>query len=457
MRNIIVKISVVIMVVLMLCGCSSKANKADEYLMVEWTQYPANVQKVYTYDEQGRKLTEDSGVGHFEYEYFKDGSYMITGWFDKDKAGFLNQEVYSKYDELIASASALDEFDYYYNVEYKTDRKGNILNKKVSDKESGSLLYTAEYEYGDNSLVIKENRVDGSNVLKSYEYDDYGNSVHETVDDGGLLTVIDRDYIYDDNGKIIHEYSYDNTGSSFEVENYYDSGLLTAEICRMNDNGYIYEYVNTYSYSNGENTVKSNLKTVDLFENIDFSFKVEAYMGSCIPEITINSGNPVFTKINHSIDVLNRTTCLVNFDSDVFELAKLGYINTCPDSYSTEKGISKVYSFDYNAHNIYGFEEDDNINEQILSVLDKTVSDYVDYIKVIKDKDDDSEYAIDGYEFISLDQDEANYMIYCGDKSYSFRFKHNLFVLPTGEVVCWYKHTLIGNYLGEAGNGEIRS
>lgn len=434
MRNIIVKISVVFMVVLMLCGCSSKTNKADECLMVEWTQYPANVQKVYTYDEQGRKLTEDSGVGHFEYEYFKDGSYMITGWFDKDKTGFLNQEVYSKYDELIASASALDEFDYYYNVEYKTDRKGNILNKKVSDKESGSLLYTTEYEY-----------------------DDYGNSIHETVDNGSSLTVIDREYTYDGNGNIIHECSYDNAGNSFEAERYYDSNLMTAEICRINTNGCISEFVNTYSYSNGENIVKSDLKTVNLFENIDFSFKVEAIKGSCIPEITINSGNPVFTKINYSIDVLNRTTCLVNFDSDVFELAKLGYINTCPDSYSTEKGISKVYSFDYNAHNIYGFEEDDNINEQILSVLDKTVSDYVDYIKVIKDKDDDSEYAIDGYEFISLDQDEANYMIYCGDKSYSFRFKHNLFVLPTGEVVCWYKHTLIGNYLGEAGNGEIRS
>ena len=216
------------------------------------------------------------------------------------------------------------------------------------------------------------------------------------------------------------------------------------------------EYVNLYAYTNGETTIKSDLKTINLFENIEFDFKIESLIGSCVPIISINSGNPIYEKINANIKVLNRTVCQVVFDCSAFELAKLGYVNSCADSYKTDEGVGRLYVFDYDAHNVYGYEDDESINEQINAVLDKTVKDYVECIKVIQDSDDNAEYPIDSYELVSLDEDKAEYMFHCGDKSYTLSFKHNLFVLPTGEVVCSYKYTLIGNYLGIARDGQIK-
>ena len=233
-----------------------------------------NSTRVYTYDDEGRLLTNEviytNGQSLFEKnEYDEDGN--LTGEYRSEDGGDL-----ILIDEYIYDSGMLKtEYDYFFSGElyhiYEYEYDGDLLIKKYTHSEDGYIYRTWEYEYDDSGKCTKmtDSRYESKDITlyneadqviseehyyngefsfsTEYKYNDYGVTEYIFKDDDGSEKVHTKTY-YNDKGKREKETRLDENGNEIIVITweYDEQGNM---IHSLNLKGYEYtaEY-NEYGY-----------------------------------------------------------------------------------------------------------------------------------------------------------------------------------------------------------------
>lgn len=199
-------LAVIVPSVLLLSSCGDNANKWIEVQEVEYDDSGnLEVSTDFEYDEDGKKVKE----------YYKDLDESDNVSVSADYALLENDENGNviKRTEYSWDGIRGDWYDYEYN--------GDLLIKEVDHAQTvgGNEDITTEYEYDKYGNVVKEiTSWEDDGYVSQINYEntlDENNKVIETVshyeEDGEFCYLIK--YKYDENGNLMNEEYYDESGS----------------------------------------------------------------------------------------------------------------------------------------------------------------------------------------------------------------------------------------------------
>lgn len=172
----------------------------------------------YTYDDEGRLITERDKYKTVNYSYTK----RSDGTTERSEDGSSDYEIYNKDGKVIESISNGEEFHTYYRYQY--DDKGNVIHSHYDCQTSHrefiyDTSFTYKYDANENITYKKAigrdpDRDWGEDDISQtwFEYDSNNNLIHEKYKSSESYDNYEKWYMYAlySDGKIKYKITFNN-------------------------------------------------------------------------------------------------------------------------------------------------------------------------------------------------------------------------------------------------------
>lgn len=409
--------------------------------IIEETDRGGNV-TTFTYDRENRPKTINRQVNGkiltTSYEYDEQGNTTLVTTPEEGSVRF----AYDKEGNVLSMTDAMGNTQYMAydkegNLTESTDREGNVTtytydkqNRKTS--ETNSIGTKTEYVYDAFDNVLEEKvTADGKTVTKKNVYDGAGRLTeagNELAQDGSSLNR--RRYAYDNRGNVVKEtfedgesqktYAYDRVGNLTE-ESYYVSGEK------------IYTYTNEYDRLNrlvltrdeqGREKRYEYTVTGLLEKEIDIRGQETVYTYDAMDNL-IRVTEPMGAELTFTYDSLGNKTSQTDAKGNTtfFEYDKEGnilreiYADNTSTSYAYDKNNRVIKVTDALGNDIlYEYDKNDNQTAVTDGRGNKTRYEYDSLSRLVKEIDADGGeyiYAYDGLSRVIKERDaDGGYITY---------------------------------------------
>ena len=362
-------------------------------------------------------------------------------------------------------------------IEYNYDLNNNLINtisKKYINSYSVKKTIITNYYYNNlNKLIKKEEYVDGCNFGKNileYIYDKNGNVVKEITYNSNSSTdksikeyhyTSDNliDYTIDDIGLNKTYYEYENNRvcqikypNSLTLGYGYDNDKLTSITrssaeCEGNTSNVLYEHGlkiressgnNTYDYSYDNNrrlkSVKINGKTVCRYSYTNYNRNSTSINLEGVTRIIDDTNTKINVESTMANDELVKTTKMNDSIISQITYDKLGQITKIDDKFT---GIKSYYKYN-------------NLN--MLSKVESQITEEYEYenLKLVQKK-----YSLNDKEINYIySYNEKDLIDYISQANYKFEYKYDSINRGVGRDIIVDENKILGSKIGYLKNGN---
>jgi len=213
-------------------------NKGNviEYQSYDGQKDKITYKKFIKYDSRNNKLSEMGfdGVDRFDNKYSYDarGRLQEIRYYTSNKLVERREIKYNAGQEILVYRG---DNSLYEKIVKKYDTKGNLISDAIYSA-SGNEKRKTTYKFGSNGTILVETQYYSGNMTekKSYVYE--GNKLSKIyIEEPDTPKYLDREYIYDDYGRLVTEkwidkrskkystksYKYDSKGNASEIKSYF--------------------------------------------------------------------------------------------------------------------------------------------------------------------------------------------------------------------------------------------
>ena len=210
-----------------------------------WEQYRYTTSYYDKWGQLEKEIDVTSGSGHdgdevveHNYTYDDDGNLILQ----ETVTPYNHTVIEYTYDErgfLVRNVSTYSETNIFI-TEYVRDEEGRALQTRGLDPD-GTVLYSTDYEYGDNGLTSKETYVNGDyRTVTTYTYDELGNLLRRHTDSTDWDS--ESEYTYDEEGRPTSYTYYDGADLFTTLYTYDGEGRPLRTEYSSPDEDYVIDY-----------------------------------------------------------------------------------------------------------------------------------------------------------------------------------------------------------------------
>ena len=362
-------------------------------------------------------------------------------------------------------------------IEYNYDLNNNLINtinKKYINSYSVKKTIITNYYYNNlNKLIKKEEYVDGCNFGKNileYIYDKNGNVVKEITYNSNSSTdksikeyhyTSDNliDYTIDDIGLNKTYYEYENNRvcqikypNSLTLGYGYDNDKLTSITrssaeCEGNTSNVLYEHGLKIRESSGNNTYDYSYDNNRRLKNVKIN-------GKTVCRYSYTNYNRNSTRINLEgvTRIIDDTNTKINVESTMVndELVKTTKMNNSIISQITYDKLGQITKIDDKLTGIKSYYKYNNLN--MLSKVESQITEEYEYedLKLVQKK-----YSLNDKEINYIySYNEKDLIDYIGQSNYKFEYKYDSINRGVGRDIIVDGNKILGSKIGYLKNGN---